>query len=1132
VTGPAAAVEIRPFDVCGELPTGTTVLEASAGTGKTFTIAGLAARYVAEGRARLPELMLVTFGRAATAELRERVRERLVSAERGLAHPGRARRSDDTVLALLADVDADEADRRRRRLRMALADFDSATIATTHQFCQQMRAGLGLAADSDPDATFVEDLDDLIAEVADDAYVRKYAPRGAADPHFDRATALRIARAAVGDFQARLEPSNAAPGSAAEARFRFARHVRSVVGRRKRERRLYGFDDMLTGLEAALADPVHGPAACERLRQRYSVVLVDEFQDTDPVQWSIVRRAFHGHRTLVLIGDPKQAIYAFRGADVVSYLAAAEDAAGHATLAVNWRSDEPLLRALDTVFDGAALGDERILVRRVDAAHRGRRLTGGPVDAPVRVRVVGRDGFRLNRSGLMSVDDARGVVAADVAMDIGALLGSGARLTGRGVGPGDVAVLVRTHRQSARVRDALADAGIPAVLAGAGSVFASPAARDWLALLEGMEQPHRTTRVAAAALTGIVGWSAEALVAASEARLEELGTTLRRWAALMADRGVAALLEAVTATGLPARLLALRSGDRQLTDLRHIGLALHAAAVEGGFGLTASVEWLRRRVEEAPEDISVERSRRLESDADAVQVLTVHSCKGLQFPVVYVPFGWDRHVNEPDVLLLHDADGRVLDVGGRGGTAAFAGRCRQHKAEDAGEDLRLLYVALTRAQHQVVTWWAPTANTGKSALHRLLLGRTGISPEPAYAVPDDDDVLARLGRLASADLAVERAQVARGGPAHRTPRPAPTAPLAAADFARHLDGAWQRTSYSRLTAPAHDSPGVGSEPEQARSDDEVLPVSRVSADDTSDRGDLPSPMAELPAGAAFGTLVHTILEAADATAPDLLAQLTDRGREQLDRQPMALDAETLAAALLPALQTPLGPLLGGRRLCDIAATDRLAELDFELPLDGGDAPASAGNLSLRAVGSLLRRHLAPDDPLSAYPDLLCQPPLGAQRLRGYLGGSIDAVIRVPGESATRYVTVDYKTNWLGIIGATGPAPLTARSYRPAAMAAAMMAAHYPLQALLYSVALHRFLRWRQPSYDPTRHLGGVLYLFLRGMCGPDTPTVDGVPCGVFSWHPPAALVTGLSQLLDGDAAVLDGDDEPSDGDAR
>src|SRR5690606_18682747 len=348
---------------------GTTVLEASAGTGKTFTIAALAARYVAEGHATLPELMLVTFGREATQELRERVPERLVTAERGLADPAAARAGSDDVLRLLADAPDAEVAARRARLARALAQFDAATLATTHQFRQQMLAGLGVAGDGHRDAVFVESIDDAITEVVDDFYVRKYGARNAGPPDFSRSEALTLAHRAVHDGQARLEPRNAEPGTTAHVRYRFASAVRAEVARRQRARRFYTYVDILTRSAHALAVPASGAAA--RLQARYRVVLVDEFQDTDPVQWQILRTAFYGSTTLVLIGDPKQAIYAFRGADVVSYLEATEAADHHATLARNWRSDSVLLEALDTVFGGAALGDPRITVHPVESAHPG-----------------------------------------------------------------------------------------------------------------------------------------------------------------------------------------------------------------------------------------------------------------------------------------------------------------------------------------------------------------------------------------------------------------------------------------------------------------------------------------------------------------------------------------------------------------------------------------------------------------------------------------------------------------------------------------------------------------------------------------------------------------------------------------
>jgi exodeoxyribonuclease V beta subunit len=252
--------------------------------------------------------------------------------------------------------------------------------------------------------------------------------------------------------------------------------------------------------------------------------------------------------------------------------------------------------------------------------------------------------------------------------------------------------------------------------------------------------------------------------------------------------------------------------------------------------------------------------------------------------------------------------------------------------------------------------------------------------------------------------------------------------------------------------------------------------------------------------------LHALLEGTDFAAPDLPAVLTDRARELLGPAPLA--PPDLAAALLPALQTPLGPLADDRSLTGFGLADRLDELEFELPLDGGDRPSPGPAVTLSVLGDCLERHLGPADPLTRYAGRLRSEELGPQLLRGYLTGSIDAVLRLPGP---RYVVVDYKSNWLGPFGA----PLTAYHYRPDALEDAMIAAHYPLQALLHAAALHRYLRWRQPGYDPSVHFGGVLYLFLRGMCGPETPASGGIPYGVFSWRPPEALIVELSDLLDG-----------------
>ena len=387
----------------------------------------------------------------------------------------------------------------------------------------------------------------------------------------------------------------------------FATAVREEVERRKRASKLFTYDDMLTRLRDALADPEHGMAAADRLRQRYRIVMVDEFQDTDPIQWEILHRAFHRHSTLILIGDPKQAIYAFRGADVFSYLDAVQQADQVRSLAVNRRSDQALVDALDVLMGDAALGDERIAVRTVTAEHQQRRLSA-PADkqhivAPIRVRVMPHE---ADAEKVPSVATIRPQIADDLVADVTALLGSGAQLLEasclRFVLPSDIAVLVRKNERGEAIRDRLVAAGVPAVMYGASSVFASPMARDWLTLLLALEQTRQQS-VRQAALTCFFGLTFAELASASEESLIELTQRIRWWGKVLESRGVAALLETATADErIPERLLSLRGGERMLTDLRHLGQSLHAAMTSAQLGVGALVEWLRARISEAHDD--------------------------------------------------------------------------------------------------------------------------------------------------------------------------------------------------------------------------------------------------------------------------------------------------------------------------------------------------------------------------------------------------------------------------------------------------------------------------------------------------------------------------------------------------
>lgn len=1108
---------MKTFSILDPLPTGTTLLEASAGTGKTWTIAALVTKYVAAGEATLDEMLVVTFTRAASQELRERVRSQLVEAAEVLADPTGVREPSDLHTWLL---DADDAERRgrTRRLTDALVTFDAATIATIHQFCQLVLRSLGVAGDTDASATLVEDLDQLTTEVVDDLYLARFA--GERTPPWSRDVALRMAREVVGDPRAVVEPHLAlaeAPDSEAAARVQFALDVLDELDTRKRRLGVLSYDDLLVQLADALADE-DAPARA-RMRHRWKVVLIDEFQDTDPVQWQVFDRAFTGAATMVLIGDPKQAIYAFRGGDIVTYLEAARTAGTTQTLGVNYRSDQALLERLQAMLRAAELGDERIVVHPVEASHPGSRLEGA--GDPFRVRVVRRAEIGAGPRAKVAVGRWRDHVTLDVAREIKRLLLGGATFAGRPVAPGDVAVLAARRSELQAVQEALADLGVPAVISSGGTVFHTPAATEWLTLLEAVEQPHRTDRVRAAALTSFFGVSALDLDAGGDDETDRLADRVRTLADVFAARGVAAVLEATVVEGLTARVLARVGGERTLTDLRHIGEALHKVSVDERLGIVGLLAWLRAQVDDEQVEVASERTRRLDSDAEAVQLVTIHGSKGLQYPIVYVPTLWNRYTgNDPDVPLFHDTEGRrARDVGGaspwRGDHVA------RHRREDSGESLRLLYVALTRAQSQVVAWYAPAAlNTPASPLHRMLFGRrpgTAAVPDE-QAVVDDDRVVEILGHWRAAGG--PEPELADSPPPDPTPLEHSPHELAARRFTRAVDTAWRRTSYSSLSAAAstpHGAERTLSEPEEVPEleDDDLglLDVEAATADPDLSLTATPSPMATLPVGATFGSLVHAVLEHADPGAADFRAEVLTHVAEQRVWWPVDLDADELADALVAVCTSPLGPLAADATLLEVAASDRLTELDFELPLAGGDDAAyPVDTVRLGDLAPLLRRHLPEGDPVRGYAEALAADDgLSGQPLTGYLTGSIDLVLRVEVEGRTRYLTADYKTNWLGDLAA----PLTAHDYRPAVLDEAMGHSDYPLQALLYVVVLHRYLRWRLPDYDPAAHLGGVLYLYLRGMCGPDTPRVAGAPCGVFAWRPPVALVEELSDLLDG-----------------
>lgn len=1025
------------FSLDGPLPKSTLLLEASAGTGKTFTIAQLAVRYIAEDGLDISELLIITFSNNAAAELRSRVFKAIESCiallRSGL--PPSSFPDDDPASRYLASLD--RAEEFIERLERALDNFDHAAVFTIHSFCQLTLREMGVLGNANS-AEALSPTHQLIDECAADCFIARY--QELESPPFPAWQAMRLAHEACSTSL------TLAPEGSEEALFGAA--VRKMFATRKGELGILTFDDLIHRMSGVLTHPVTGNMAKQWLRNAYRAVLVDEFQDTDKDQWDIINNAFVADdRPTILIGDPKQSIYGFRKADLRTYLQASAIATRQ-TLATNYRSDEGVVHGVVELMQGIPLGDASIQVE------------------PVRVRRSSR--LQLDHRQRVWVRQARGSRAQERVLDdllaqIDALLGT--PCDGRRLDASDIAVLVRSHAVAHQVAERLTTFGYPAVLFGSSNIWKQQAAKDWEQFLSALS-PDGGSAARFIALTDLVGMSLEELGSADGAtRLAEIVNAAQQ---ALADDGPSAALDVLREhTRLEGRLMARPGGDRYVADLMHVGELLDQTGHTDPVSLLREIEQLRN---------SDDAGLRVATDAPAIKVMTLHSAKGLEFPVVLMP----------DMSALWHFPNRPFHVHIDGERQLWMQPGKNHPSVNAlalrgarDEELRLLYVGLTRAKHLAIAWHTDEGNADQGTLAALMFrDREGQVLEDRYAWSD----VAPFEHVL-----VEEVPDNVVPPDNRRATRHPSLQLAKAT--RTVDQQWRRTSYSGLTQGLHELPSGADEPDTG--DDVIVDDALTS----------PAPMGSLPAGAAFGTLVHESLEVLDWAEPGRTARIEN----VVNKLAVTLSDEeraTLVGGLEAVVTTPLLPLTSAS-LSEIPIELRLAELDFDMPM-GGDAPATVAELAM-----LMEQHLREDDPLAQYPSLLAASDASGQVLSGMLTGSIDAVLQTP---EGKFIVVDYKTNRLA---PSASAVLTLGHYTQDAMAKAMMDAHYPLQAICYSAALHRYLELRLPGYDPERHLGGTGYLFVRGMAGPDTPLEDGHACGVFSWYPPTALVTSVSDLLGG-----------------
>ena len=905
---------------------------------------------------------------------------------------------------------------------------------------------------------------------------------------------------------------------------------RAELARRRARSGSIGFAQLLEGLDPGPEATAPTPLL-RAVGQRYRAALIDEFQDTDPVQWRILRLAFPGDtHLLVMVGDPKQAIYRFRGGDLDTYRLARRSAARVLALQENRRSTPALIGSLNGLMAPSGLPRSGLPVPAVLA--RSRR--SGPDDmAPVRLLWLGGDRGAGDSLPSRGTQEARlPALVADAVL--GLLEQAPALAVGDGRPPtplraSDIALLVHNHRQAEDLRSALERRHIASRLVSKADVFASPAATALQRLLDALADPADPGRLRLLAASPLLGWSARRIAEAVPAAWSELAGRLQALARELPHRGpLGVLSQLVDGEGL-ARLSV---SGRLLADLQQVAELLQERLHVEQLSLVAAADWLRRlRLDQTRASGTIPESHQAHSDkADAaVTVITVHRSKGLEFPVVICPYLWQAAGTPPAGghrvgLRWHPAGGAgaCLDLHLRPAWGQGWQALRQHRDAERAERERLAYVAVTRAQHLLLLAWGPAKGQQANPLFPWLFPDEPL-PDPEDDAPisgrSDGDWLLRLeeeiGRRALG-LALHQAAMEPGAPRTLAPAPAAVEALRCGPVPlRTLDTSWGRSSYTGWTRAAHGAVVSEAALDAGRDISDPSPDGEVPEGGDAALWPEQGPLVGFARGAGAGDCLHRMLEQLDYRVPTDTPASRELVERELRRAGLETeDLEPLLRGLEQVRLTPFGGGLGSLRVADLGPERRLNELSFDLTLGFARAAELAAAFADHPGGAFG----------AAYAAAVGSLPVAS---RGFLTGSIDLVFTAAdADGEERWWVADWKSNWLGRRDGEGrPLACGPRHYGQEAMAALIAQSHYLLQAHLYLVALHRYLGWRLPGYDPERHLGGYAYVFLRGAPGEAGAQARGgaVP-GMFVERPPLGRVLALDGALGGHGTDGAGED--------
>ncbi len=843
---------------------------------------------------------------------------------------------------------------------------------------------------------------------------------------------------------------------------------------RKQAKAQLTFDDLLIRLKNSITSENAGPELIKKIRKQYPAAMIDEFQDTDPLQYEIFNTLYPyssgenrpSNSTLLMIGDPKQAIYSFRGADIFTYIQAKRfisNPNNHHTLGTNWRSTHKMIHAINTLFEQAEapfIYNKEIPFIAVDAAGESDKeplLIGKTSPVPVQFWQIESDDDKA-----IPANAAKKEIALSCASQIIRLLTQGDRneavIGQQPLQAQDIAILVRSHAEAQIMKNALQQYGVASVCLSRESVFNTAECDALYRVLCAIIEPKNERMLRAALCTPLLGFSAQQLdtISHNDHAWETVLLQIQSYHQSWLEHGFIVMFQQLLQEHhIPARLLKQSNGERSLTNLLHLSELLQNAATTQA-GMENLLRWLNLNRTHSQEN--EEQQLRLESDEALIKIITIHKSKGLEYPVVFLPFIWStRAQNKNQAAIFHEPKSNQLciDINSKDKEK----HSELAKQEELAEQVRLLYVALTRAKYLCYIAWGQIKGAENSALGYLLHGK----PEKLT----NADIKNRL--LALTKIAPDAIQI--------DPLPKPEEDKRyqsikdkksinqAKPFNSIISKQWRITSYSALTSSHHahtEQPDHDALPNDESIDEKSLTVQYSNA-------------FQFPKGAHAGTFLHSLLERLDFTntttvslIPCITSQLAQYGFDPAW-------TPVIENWVLNILNTPLDSTENSSnaiKLKNIENSKKLVEMEFYLPLS---------SLNSDRLNKCLTHYKS---------KTLIFP-----TTQGMLKGFIDLIF----EHDNKYYIIDYKSNHLGN---------QLQDYAPDQLRSAIAEHHYDLQYLIYTVALHRYLQQRLPGYCYNQHMGGSYYLFLRGM----SPK-NGNATGIFHDKPPLSLIQSLDQLF-------------------